>query len=173
MALKKSEGAAEAAPAEVKEDEKPKAKEPKASVPEPKEITLTNQSHNATGEIGVYVGKTEVYVQADKGKITLKYDGEGMAARDALLKVGWTDHTVYPVHRQPEAPPPTVKIGKKWYFRHPEALPNEPVNCNIGFYINGEEVSVEVIDSKVITENKDVALAVEKHGYVCEKIDFE
>jgi hypothetical protein len=195
MALKSKGGAEEAgqpAPSldtpaeseavEVKEAEKPKkpekaeAKEAReqAAVQVPK-VFVFKHKMPIDGSLGVYVNGDEISVNARKGVIefTPETFAQGLKIRDALVGNGWEDETVYPVNRPIDAPKPVIRAGKKWFFHHPDASAMDAINCNIGFYVNDQEVSVEVRDSKCVVESVELATALEKHGYICDHIEFE
>lgn len=172
----------EAEAVEIKETEKPKKPE-KAEVKEAREQSA--KKHPKTfvfkhkmpidGSLGVYVNGQEISVTAKKGVIEFAPEtfAQGLNIRDALIGNGWEDQTVYPVNRPIDAPKPSIKVGKKWFFHHPDSSAMDAINCNIGFYVNGEEVSVEVRDSKCTVESVELATALEKHGYICDHVEFE
>ena len=179
MALNKKgiEGAAEAAPftpsadiaaiAEQKENLGKGFKTPSVFV-------FTNPAHNSDGTIGVHANGEEIEIKVSKsGRIEFPCKDflADLKVRNALVAIGWKDETDYPRNLQPEAPLPTLKTIRKWHFRHPEAGAIDPVNCSIGFYVNGAEISVDIKDSKCIVTDAVFAQALEKHGYVCEKTE--
>ena len=193
MALKSKGEAAEAAPVVDGEDltdaktaeEKPKAKAPEkaeakearetAAVKHPEKFVLKH-SLPVNGGVGVYVDGQELSVQAQKGVIEFVPESfaHGLKIREVLVAAGWVDETVYPVNRPIDAPKPVVKVPKRWHFHHPDTHPTDgqPINCNLGLYVNDEEVSVEIKDSKCVVEDSQIAAALEKAGYVVDHVEF-
>lgn len=180
MALRKTEETASAVSVSEQKEivEKPKKSEAKnaeekAAFKHPEKYILKHKL-SVNGDVGIYIDGTGVSVVAKNGTIEFKDEADKAdKICAALVDAGWTDETIYPINRPIAAPKPSAKVGKAWSFHHPDTHPNDPLNCTIGMYVNGETIDIEIVNSKTTVTSKEVAEALEKHGYICDHIEFE
>lgn len=160
----------EKVPPVVPKPEQKTAKEVLAENPADAEITLEHPRSKASGSFGVYVpsvhGSVETTVHFKEGLVKLPKTIEGALIRDVLVKDGFKDLTWYGHEVKGPVKIEYQPVPVKWWFAHPDARRENPINATIGVYLsNGQERSIKVVDNYFETEDVFVAEALSRQGW--------